>query len=169
MTKGRDFLNGNRVLFFILPAGRLNGDTVLIQHPVGKGQLIAVPDDLLPLDNTDKHIPVIHNRDKILIHCRHHQIFDGGADPHSRCTGAAVNFTKRLFFRLPQILKIMILNIPEQIAFGNDADIFPFAGNNRDCRILMVFHLLQRLPQRKIIIQIGDFAFGRQKMQNIHK
>ena len=106
MTKGRDFLNGNPRPLIHFTGGRLNGDTVLIQHPVGKGQLIAVPDDLLPLDNTDKHIPVIHNRDKILIHCRHYQIFNGGADPHSRCTGAAVNFTKRLFFRLPQILKL---------------------------------------------------------------
>ena len=62
-----------------------------------------------------------------------------------------------------QIHVVPFLQRPQNVAFRYGPYILSLPVNQRNCRIAAPLQLLDRLPKRPVVMQMGHFAFRRQK------
>lgn len=138
----------------------------------GLGLLLLgeTPDDVLPGDDADEAVEIVHHRDKILADDGVQQLVHGGGDadggvfpedvpdvePFQLLHGAG---TRGAFVRQKP---------PEEIPLADGAYILALAVDDGDGAAAVMPELFQALAYGVVVVQVGDAMLRRQKVSDIH-
>ena len=112
-------------------------------------ELIAqLIDHIAPRDNAAEHPAPVGHRHKVL-HC--HQVYHI-LHAHVNIDRAVPHAPLHLTDRHPvQLLRAVVQEQPQKVAFGDRADIFPLGADHRDRGKAAFQHIVQRLPHRAVV------------------
>ena len=65
-------------------------------------------------------------------------------------------------------LRYFVEKLPEEISFADGACIPAVPGDDWDGGVAVVTHFFQTLTECIVIIEVGNTAFGEQKISNVH-
>ena len=129
--------------------------------------VIAILDDGAPLDDADEAALVVQHGHKVLGHGGGHQFVHLGVHRHRQVVPLAGDGPHGNVLGVFDA-DALVLDGPEQVAFGHGSHILAFAVEHGDGGIAVVLHLFQSLPQGEIIVYKSHVLFGGQKKQDVH-
>ena len=132
------------------------------------GLVVAVFDDGLPPDDPDEHTPVIHHRDKVLVHGGLHQLVHAGVDGDGQIIPLALKAADGDVLGPLQIQPVIPFEPPQDVPLGQGAHILPSPVQDGDGGVAVVLPFFEGLPEGKVVIDIHQVLLGGEEKQNIH-
>ena len=138
----------------------------------GRGPLLLgeTPDNVLPGDDADEAVQIVHHRDKILADDGVQQLVHGGGDADGGV----------LPENIPDVEPFQLLHgagtggafvgqkPPEEVPLADGAYVPPLAVDDGDGAAAVMPELFQALAYGVVVVQVGDAMLRRQKVSDIH-
>ena len=132
--------------------------------------LSKTPDNVLPGDNADETVQIVHHRDKVVPDDGVQQLVHRGGNADGRIFPENVPDMEP--FQLLQGAGAGVAlagqEPPEEVPLADGAHILPLAVDDGDGAAAMVAEFLQSLAHGVVVEQISDAVFWRQKISDIH-
>lgn len=173
MHKARLFKNRNIVQKIQAAPERAALSERLNDFPKGRGGpflLGETADDVLPGDDADEAVQVVHHGDEVVPDDGFQQLIQGGGDADGGVLPEDV----------PDVEPFQLLGgagtgealvgeePPEEVPLADGAHILALAVDDRDGAAAVVPELLQALAHGAVVVQVGDAMLWRQKVSNVH-